>query len=656
MSEALREKWKQFQENDPSGWKLFTAASALVIGSLSLLYYAFSQDSTQPIDMREFRKVLAEKEVQKVVVDCKGERAYIYIREGEDLSTREFHVQIGQDLAAFEKQVENTELQFNLPETLVEYDWNSFNLKDFLLFLGYIFGFGILIYFLAIRPMSSMAGGMFKSGSPAKRFKPSPGVKQFTFDDVAGLDEAKQEISEFTHFLSNPEKYKRLGAQIPKGALLVGPPGTGKTLLAKATAGAANVPFFSTSGSDFVEMFGGVGPSRVRALFDEARKHKPCIIWIDEIDAIGKARSNSKFGGNDERENTLNQLLVEMDGFESNEGVVVLAGTNRSDILDKALMRPGRFDRQIAISNPDISARREMFLLHLKPLSLSNSVSEKLDDFASRLAAMTPGFSGADIANVCNEAALIAARKDREKVDAVDFEAAIERVIGGLEKKKKVLSKDEKITVAYHEAGHAVTAWFLEHASPLLKVSIIPRGSAALGYAQYLPRDHFLQTTEQLLDMMSVALGGRVAEALTFGRITTGAQDDLDKVTRNAYAQITDYGMSKALGHLSYGQFNNGNGFGPRPFSETTAETADQEARDMVEKAYKRTEEILTKYRDGLEQVAQLLLKKEVINQEQVRNILGPRPFAEVDDKAEQYYKSFTIPTPEEPTPDTTKE
>ena len=433
--------------------------------------------------------------------------------------------------------------------------------------------------------------------------------------------------------------------------MLVGPPGTGKTLLAKATAGTANVPFFSTSGSDFVEMFGGVGPARVRELFAEARKKKPCIIWIDEIDAIGKARATGRFGGNDERENTLNQLLVEMDGFETNEGVVVLAGTNRADTLDKALLRPGRFDRQVAISNPDISARREMFELHLGPLSLDAKCKENMKEFTQRLASMTPGFSGADIANVCNEAALIAARRDKTEISANEFEAAIERVIGGLEKKKKVLSSEEKTTVAYHEAGHAVTAWFLEHASPLLKVSIIPRGSAALGYAQYLPRDQFLQTTEQLMDSMSVALGGRVAEALKFGKITTGAQDDLDKVTKSAYDQIINYGMNKMIGHLSYGQFTRQSQFSQRPYSDETAHTVDIEVKKLVDIAYKRTEDILTKHREGMEKVAQLLLQKEVINQEQVMNILGPRPFPDPDDKAEQYYKSFKVDSPREECP-----
>jgi cell division protease FtsH len=394
-----------------------------------------------------------------------------------------------------------------------------------------------------------------------------------TFNDVAGLQEAKQEIMEFVDFLKNPGKFNSLGAKIPKGALLVGPPGTGKTLLAKAVAGEAGVPFFSMSGSDFIEMFVGVGPSRVRDLFKSARASAPCIVFIDEIDAVGRKRSKGGFsGGNDERENTLNQLLVEMDGFVPTTGIIVLAGTNRADILDPALLRPGRFDRQVLVDKPDIAGRVAIFRVHLKDLKLS----DKIEDIARRMATLTPGFSGADIMNCCNEAALIAARRKKDMIDVTDFEAAIERIIGGMEKSTKVLSPVEKKTVAYHEAGHAVAGWFLEHADPLLKVSIVPRGSAALGYNQFLPREVSLYSKEQLLDMMCMALGGRVAEELVFKVITTGASDDLDRVTKIAYSQVALYGMNEKVGRLSFKQDEQSF---TKPYSEATAQLIDDEVR-----------------------------------------------------------------------------
>lgn len=643
--EFLKKKLSKMSENDPSGWGMFALAAAAMVLGLAAPYYLSTLTTSKEINMKEFKQdLLARGKVHKIHVDCETQKGFIYLKDNPE--TPAYHIILGPDFASFERQLEVTEAELGLSETPIEYTWSAFSLKSFLLLLATVGGLGLLFYFTAYRPMG--ASGLFGiNKSRAKEFKPDPSTKKIVFSDVAGCDEAKQEIMEFVHFLSRPEKYKRLGARIPKGALLVGPPGTGKTLLAKATAGEASVPFFSTSGSDFVEMFVGVGPARVRDLFSQARAKKPCIIWIDEIDAIGKARSEGGYSGsNDERENTLNQLLVEMDGFETNEGVVVLAGTNRPDTLDKALLRPGRFDRQIAISNPDISARREIFKLHLKPLKLAQDCLDQIENFAGRLASMTPGFSGADIANVCNEAALIAARKDKSSVETIDFEAAIERVLGGLEKKTKVLSKDEKTTVAYHEAGHAVTAWFLKHASPLLKVSIVPRGSSALGYAQYLPKDNYLYTSEHLLDLMSVALGGRVAEALTFGRITTGASDDLEKVTKMAYDQVINYGMNSVVSHLSFGQFTRQSQFAPRPYSDETAHTMDEEVRKLIETAYKRTEEILIAQRDGLVRVAQLLLENEVINQEQVKDILGPRPFEESHDKAEEYYKGFEVSNP----------
>ncbi|XP_076930283.1 ATP-dependent zinc metalloprotease FTSH 3, mitochondrial-like [Bidens hawaiensis] len=443
------------------------------------------------------------------------------------------------------------------------------------------------------------------------------------FNDVAGCDEAKQEIMEFVHFLKNPKKYEELGAKIPKGALLVGPPGTGKTLLAKATAGESGVPFLSISGSDFMEMFVGVGPSRVRNLFQEARQCAPSIIFIDEIDAIGRARGRGGFSGsNDERESTLNQLLVEMDGFGTTAGVVVLAGTNRPDILDKALLRPGRFDRQISIDKPDIKGREQIFQIYLKKLKLDNEPSY----FSQRLAALTPGFAGADIANVCNEAALIAARGEKTKITMEHFEGAIDRVIGGLEKKNKVISKLERRTVAYHEAGHAVVGWFLEHAEPLLKVTIVPRGTAALGFAQYVPSENLLMTKEQLFDMTCMTLGGRAAEQVILGKISTGAQNDLEKVTKMTYAQVAVYGFSEKVGLLSFPQREDGMEM-TKPYSSKTGAIIDTEVREWVNKAYDRTVQLVEQHKEKLSQIAELLLQKEVLYQEDLLKVLGERPF-----------------------------
>ncbi|KAJ0621671.1 putative peptidase M41, AAA+ ATPase domain, ATPase, AAA-type, core, peptidase, FtsH [Helianthus annuus] len=443
------------------------------------------------------------------------------------------------------------------------------------------------------------------------------------FKDVAGCDEAKQEIMEFVHFLKNPKKYEELGAKIPKGALLVGPPGTGKTLLAKATAGESDVPFLSISGSDFMEMFVGVGPARVRSLFQEARQCAPSIIFIDEIDAIGRARGRGGFaGGNDERESTLNQLLVEMDGFATTSGVVVLAGTNRPDILDKALLRPGRFDRQISIDKPDIKGREQIFRIYLKKLKLDKEPSH----YSQRLAALTPGFAGADIANVCNEAALVAARRESAVITMEHFEAAIDRVIGGLEKKNRVISKLERRTVAYHESGHAVVGWFLEHAEPLLKVTIVPRGTAALGFAQYVPNENLLMTKEQLFDLTCMTLGGRAAEQVLIGKISTGAQNDLEKVTQMTYAQVAVYGFSEKVGLLSFPK-NDGAFEVTKPYSSKTAAIIDVEAREWVAKAYKRTLELVEEHKEQVTQLAEQLLEKEVLHQEDLVNILGQRPF-----------------------------
>merc|ERR1711871_1510195 len=492
-----------------------------------------------------------------------------------------------------------------------------------------------------------------------------------TFADVAGVDEAKDELTEIVDFLKKPERYTDIGAKIPKGALLVGPPGTGKTLLAKAVAGEAEVPFFSISGSDFIDMFVGVGPSRVRDLFKEARESAPCIVFIDEIDAVARARGKGGFtGSNDERENTLNQLLVEMDGFESQEGVVVLAGTNRADILDAAILRPGRFDRQIQVDKPDIKGRRDIFMVHLKDMALdvrapllakkleeglsaedSNlaineieeedlpDLSETSEFFAERLSALTPGFAGAEIANICNEAAIIAARAGSASIRLFDFEKATERVIGGLAKPNQVMTEQEKRTIAYHEAGHGITGWFLEHADPLLKVTIVPRSNGALGFAQYLPRELALRTKRQIIDMMCMALGGRAAEDLMFGKVTTGASDDLNRVTQMAYGMVRVYGMNDKIGNVSFPpseemQFD-------KPYSDATAQLFDEEAKLIIQEAYQRTRGLLEEKKEALVAVAELLLDKETINQDDVIAAIGDRPFEMQENQKEFLKASF---------------
>jgi AFG3 family protein len=465
-------------------------------------------------------------------------------------------------------------------------------------------------------------GGIFNIGkSKAQLFDKGTKVN-ITFADVAGLDEAKQEVMEIVDFLKNPKKYTALGGKIPKGALLVGPPGTGKTLLAKAMAGEAQVPFFSMSGSDFVELFVGVGASRVRDLFKQAREKAPCIIFIDEIDAIGRARGKNMMVSNDERENTLNQLLVEMDGFGGDSGIIILAATNRPDVLDSALLRPGRFDRQISIDKPDLKGREHIFRVHLKPIK----TSDKLNIF--KLAEQTPGFAGADIANVCNEAALIAARKGKSQVEMDDFQDAIDRVIGGLEKKNKIISPEEKKIIAYHEAGHAVCGWYLEHAYPLLKVTIVPRGVAALGYAQYTPKEQYLYDTEQLMDQMCMTLGGRASEDIFFGKISTGAQNDLQQVTKLSYAMVTVYGMNEKVGKVSFYDPNTENVF-TKPYSEETGKLIDNEVRKLVDEAYVRTIKLLTEKRDKVEKLALALLDREVLHQNDVEDLIGKRPFEE---------------------------
>ena len=484
-----------------------------------------------------------------------------------------------------------------------------------------------------MRRVSSSGGGpggqIFNIGkSKATLFDKNTKVS-VTFADVAGLDEAKEEVMEVVDFLRNPKKYTSLGGKIPKGVLLVGPPGTGKTLLAKAVAGEAGVPFFSISGSDFVEMFVGVGASRVRDLFKQAREKAPCIVFIDEIDAIGRARGKAAFtGGNDERESTLNQLLVEMDGFSTDKGVILMAATNRPDVLDNALLRPGRFDRQIGIDRPDLKGRAQIFEVHLKHIKIGPDINSNL------LAEMTPGFAGAEIANVCNEAALIAARKGKTAVDMDDFNYALDKVIGGLEKKSKLIAPQEKEIIAYHEAGHAICGWYLEHASPLVKVTIVPRGIGTLGYAQYLPKEEYITRTEQLLDRMCMTLGGRAAEEVVFGKISTGAQNDLDQITKIAYSMVSVFGMNDKVGNVSfYGigqdQFN-------KPYSDETARLIDDEVRKMIDKEYDRAKALLRERREELEKLARQLLEKEVLHKSDLVKLIGPRPYAEKESLSDQ--------------------
>ena len=518
---------------------------------------------------------------------------------------------------------------------------------------GMLFGslatilFFVFIWIFFMRRMGGGAGptgsGVFNVGKSKAQLFEKGAANRVTFKDVAGQAAAKQEVQEIVDFLKDPQKYTRLGGKIPKGALLVGPPGTGKTLLAKAVAGEADVPFFSMSGSDFVEMFVGVGASRVRDLFRQAKEKAPCIIFIDEIDAVGRARGkNPNMGGNDERENTLNQLLTEMDGFGSNSGVIILAATNRVDILDKALLRAGRFDREIYVDLPDLNERKEVFGVHLRPLKLDNTVDVDL------LARQTPGFSGADIANVCNEAALIAARHSKNAVGKEDFLAAIDRIVGGLEKKTKVMTDAEKRAIALHEAGHATISWFLEHANPLIKVTIVPRGRA-LGAAWYLPEERQITTKEQMLDEMCATLGGRAAEEVFIGQISTGAMNDLEKVTKQAYGMIAYAGMSDKLPNLCY--YNNDEYVFNKPYSEHTAEMIDQEVQKMIATQYERAKDLLRQHQEGHAQLAQLLIEREVIFAEDVEKIFGKRPWTSRSEEIMAGEEKNNLPKAEDSTP-----
>ncbi len=611
-----------------------------IIGAvlLALNFFPFA-NTTKTISWEDFNQnMLQAHDVQKLVVVNK-EIVEVYIKK--DRLSEDKYKEVAQNnfnmanngphykfkilsVDDFTRKLDEAEKDFapaDIVEVYPETQTNWFDALGWLLPLIFI---AVLWWVFARRMSSGMGGGggqIFNFGKSRATLVDKGQRVNVTFNDVAGLDEAKEEVMEIVDFLKNPKKYTLLGGKIPRGALLVGPPGTGKTLIAKAMAGEAQVPFYSISGSDFVELFVGVGASRVRDLFKQAREKSPCIIFIDEIDAIGRARGrNFVQGGNDERENTLNALLVEMDGFSTDTAVIILAATNRPDVLDSALLRPGRFDRQITIEKPDLKGREQIFKVHLKPIKASKSLN------LSKLAAQTPGFAGADIANVCNEAALIAARRGKKEVEMVDFNDAIDRVIGGLEKKNKIISEDEKRIVAYHEAGHAICGWFLEHADPLVKVSIIPRGVAALGYAQYMPKEQFLYTTDQLKDSLCMTLGGRAAEEIIFNRISTGAQNDLERVTKVSYAMITMYGMNSKIGNVSFHDPQNEYGF-QKPYSEKTAEMIDEEVRILIDAAFIRTKNLLLEKKEQLEILAQELLKKEVLHQDDLERLLGKRPF-----------------------------
>ncbi|MDC6354685.1 MULTISPECIES: ATP-dependent zinc metalloprotease FtsH [unclassified Robiginitalea] len=626
-----------------SSWWIYGLIIVFLIG-----FQFFGSDSLSPTSKTttsELQEFLRNGDIDKILIITNTRQARVYLTEEamtkdvhRDVSDQPFSLSSGSvpqyvldygDLQNFENDIKKIKQENNL-DTVVDYDTESNVFMELLLtILPFVLIIGIWIYLM--RRMSGGAGGgaggqIFNIGkSKAKLFDEKTDTRT-SFKDVAGLEGAKEEVEEIVEFLKNPDKYTSLGGKIPKGALLVGPPGTGKTLLAKAVAGEAKVPFFSLSGSDFVEMFVGVGASRVRDLFKQAKDKSPAIIFIDEIDAIGRARGKNNFtGSNDERENTLNQLLTEMDGFGTNTNVIVLAATNRADVLDKALMRAGRFDRQIYVDLPDIRERKEIFEVHLRPIK----TAETLDlDFLAR---QTPGFSGADIANVCNEAALIAARKERKAVTKQDFLDAVDRIVGGLEKKNKIITPEEKKTIAYHEAGHATVSWMLEHAAPLVKVTIVPRGQS-LGAAWYLPEERLLVRTEQMLDEMCATLGGRAAEKVIFDKISTGALSDLEKVTKQARAMVTIYGLNEAIGNLTYYDSSGQNEYGfTKPYSEETARKIDQEISRIVEAQYARAIDVLKKNKDKLIELAERLLDKEVIFKEDLEKIFGKRPFEKFD-------------------------
>ena len=646
----MKDNKKNLLEKKPQ----FNTQLWIILLISSFIYLAYGLFSNNPIniDYNRFTKMITSHDVSKIVVIKNQEIVEITLNEDalqnstykDELESSRLiqntngpHYQLEiSSIESFEKRYFDLIGQMKKSNNK-EVEYLTEKRYDFYSFLQ-TWGFTILIligFWFLIRRMSGGGGPgglLFNIGkSKASLFDKESKIK-LTFHDVAGLEEAKEEVKEIVEFLKTPKKFTKLGGKIPKGALLVGAPGTGKTLLAKAVAGEAAVPFYSLSGSDFVEMFVGVGAARVRDLFKKAKEKAPCIVFIDEIDAIGRSRGRGQMpGSNDERENTLNSLLVEMDGFSTDSGVIILAATNRPDVLDSALLRPGRFDRQISIDKPDLIGREAIFKVHVRGLTLNEDVNLK------NLAAQTPGFAGAEIANVCNESALIAARKNKKTIEMDDFQDAIDRVIGGLEKKNKIISPEEKKIVAYHEAGHAIAGWYLEHADPLVKVSIVPRGIAALGYAQYLPKEQFLYQTDQLIDEMCMALGGRAAEEIIFGKISTGALNDLERITKMAYSIVTVYGMNKSIGNISFFDSKQSDYNFTKPYSDSTAEKIDLEVKRIVENAYERTKNLLINKKEQLEKIAKKLLEKEILFQNDIEILIGKRPF-----KNPTNYQSFT--------------
>ena len=632
----------QNNENKPNsklGSYWIYAVIALVLIGLNV--FSINNASNDPILWNRFREMVLSGDVKNIEV-INEKMVYVYIKD-EKLKDEKYKdaaqsnfggnrpnyiFEIG-SVESFESKL--ADLQKDIPDSQRLYPKYDTRVNWLPTIIGWILPI-VIIVVLWIFIMRRVAGGpggagsqIFNIGKSKATLFDNNAKVNVTFADVAGLDEAKEEVMEVVDFLKNPKKYTALGGKIPKGVLLVGPPGTGKTLLAKAVAGEAGVPFFSISGSDFVEMFVGVGASRVRDLFRQAREKAPCIVFIDEIDAIGRARGRNSFtGGNDERENTLNQLLVEMDGFSTDKGVILMAATNRPDVLDTALMRPGRFDRVIGIDRPDLKGRAAIFNVHLKNIKTGEDVNSTV------LAEMTPGFAGAEIANVCNEAALIAARRNKSYVELDDFNYALDKVIGGLEKKNKLISPEEKEIIAYHEAGHAICGWFLEHASPLVKVTIVPRGIGTLGYAQYLPKEEYITRTEQMLDRICMTLGGRAAESVVFGKISTGAQNDLDQVTKMAYSMISIFGMNEKVGNVSFYGMSQDN-FN-KPYSDETAKLIDDEVRKLIDLQYERSKNLLREHREDLEKLAQRLLEKEVLLKSDVERLIGVRPYPEKKD------------------------
>ena len=646
MSQSNNETDNNSGNNNPetsSNRGQYWLLAIILIGFIVMTFVPFKPPAKEISQQQFFQELMPTQDVKRIIVVNKAYvEVYLKLDRLQDPKYKSiaesrwrginrgphFHFTIG-SVDAFAQELQNK--QKELPQTAAmdtryeqRADWQA-GFFTYILPILIIVGIWVFIMRRLSGGMGGAGGQIFNFGKSRAALFDGEGRVNLTFDDVAGLDEAKEEVREVVEFLRNPEKYQSLGGKIPKGVLLIGPPGTGKTLLGKAMAGEAKVPFFSISGSDFVEMFVGVGASRVRDLFRQARDKSPCIIFIDEIDAIGRARGRNTIQNNDERENTLNALLVEMDGFASDKAVIILAATNRPDVLDSALLRPGRFDRQISVDKPDLVGREQIFKVHIKPIKTVPDLNLK------KLAALTPGFAGADIANVCNEAALIAARRDKTAVDLQDFQDAIDRVIGGLEKKNKIISPQEKEIIAYHEAGHAIVGWFLQHAYPLLKVTIIPRGVAALGYAQYIPKEQYLYTIEQLTDQMCMTLGGRVAEDIIFGRISTGAQNDLERITKMAYAMVTVYGMNEKVGNISFSDSEAEYSF-QRPYSEATAQIIDNEVRQIITNAYTRTKQLLQNKRRELETIAQALLKKEILHKDDLEALIGKRPFDEQAD------------------------